>query len=155
MAEMENNMKKISVFLILGMMFNISCYADSIDRVTQNIGDGSVTVSGKYDDVKVSRPDFVLRIDNTDDNPVAVLQYEKKVSDGIFEFRVPLSGESGRYTVTVNSNVFDNALTTEFDYYSFEDIENILNKVNSAQNTEEIKICIEDSIDVFNIDANY
>ena len=154
MAEMEDNMKKISVFLVLGMMLNIPCYADSIDKVTQNIADGTVSVTGKYDDIKILRPDFVLRIDDENDNPVAVWQYEKKFSDGIFEFNLPLSGESGRYTVTVNSNVFDNALTTEFDYYSFEDIENILNKVNSAQNTEEITICIEDSIDVFNIDKN-
>ena len=154
MAEMESNMKKISVFLVLGMMINISCYADGLDKVTQNMTDGTVSVVGQYDDIKLSRPDFVLRIDDENGNPVAVWQYEKKVSDGIFEFNVPVSGESGRYTVTVNSNVFDDALTTEFDYYSTEDIENILNRVNSTKNAEEMRTCIEDCIDIFGIDKN-
>ena len=71
-------------------------------------------------------------------------QYEKKFSDGIFEFNLPLSGESGRYTVTVNSNVFDNALTTEFDYYSFEDIENIFKAMSKCDNS--ILKCIDNMV---------
>lgn len=144
-------MKKIVAVVLTGSVFTATCFADSIDIVEQNKINGMVTVSGTYDKTEIFRPKFVLKITDAGNNIVAFTQNDNNSEDNKFIFEVPVDGISGEYTVTVNSNAFENELVKTFNFVSDEDIKNALDEINGSKTSDELKTAIEKNAEILSL----
>lgn len=126
-------MKKTAIFLIVAALMSQTCYADSIDIVEYDRLSQKVKVTGSYSNVDIFKPMFVMKINDGNNKLNLMTQCDKVESEGKFSFEIPLDGETGEYTIVVNSNAFDNALTKRFDYYSSEDIQKVIDKIDSDE----------------------
>lgn len=126
-------MKKTAIFLIAAALMSQICYADSIDSVEYDRLSQRVKVTGSYSNVDIFRPMFVMKINDWDNNLNLMTQCDKVETEGKFSFEILVEGETGEYTIVVNSNVFENALTKKFDYYSSGDIQKVIDKIDSDE----------------------
>lgn len=132
-------MKKLSVVLITSLFLSSICYADSIDRIEYDRVTNKVRVEGRYDRTDIFRPIFVMKVEDEKKTLNLMMQKEYAEEQGKFYFEIPMDGESGEYTITVNSNVFENALTEKFDFYSGKDLLATIERINNTTSFEEFK----------------
>lgn len=128
-------MKRTAIFLVAAAMLSQVCYADSIDSVEYDRASQKIKVCGSYDDVNMFRPMFVMKVNDGDGALKLMTQYENAEVEGKFSFEIPVTGETGEYTVTVNSNAFAKALSTKFNYYSAAELAGIIAELNDNKIT--------------------
>ena len=64
-----------------------------------------------------------------------------------------MSGTSGEYIVTVNSNAFEKELSGAFDYFSESDIQKAIDEINSANSYEEFGEKLNSNAKIFGLDT--
>lgn len=128
-------MKRTAIFLVAAAMLSQVCYADSIDSVEYDRASQTIKVCGSYDDVNMFRPMFVMKVNDGNGALNLMTQYENAEVEGKFSFEIPVTGETGEYTVTVNSNAFAKALGTKFNYYSAAELAGIIAELNDKKIT--------------------
>lgn len=146
-------MKKTAIFLIAAALFTQTCYADSIDSVKYDRVSQKIKVTGSYDDINIFRPMFVMKVEDGEGKLNLMTQYENAETEGKFSFEMPVEGESGEYTVTVNSNALKKALSVDFDYYSSNDIAEIIKVLNKQTEEEEFKKKINENFSALGINS--
>ena len=124
--------KKIPLVLICAALPMATCYADSLDTVEYDSISKRVRIEGRYDKTDIFSPMIALKIENANKEIILMTQNDNIEKSGTFLFDVPVSGASGEYTVTLNSNAFEKELLGVFDYYSESDIQKALDEINSA-----------------------
>lgn len=145
--------KKIPLVLICAALPIATCYADGLDTVEYDRISKRVRIEGNYDKTDIFRPMIVLKIENADKEIVLMTQNDDIEKSGTFLFDVPVSGASGEYTVTVNSNAFEKELSGAFDYFSESDIQRAIDEINSANSYEEFGEKLNSNAKIFGLDT--
>ena len=145
--------KKIPLVLICAALPIATCYADGLDTVEYDRISKRVRIEGSYDKTDIFSPMIVLKIENADKEIVLMTQNEDIEKSGTFLFDVPVSGTSGEYIVTVNSNAFEKELSGAFDYFSESDIQKAIDEINSANSYEEFGEKLNSNAKIFGLDT--
>ncbi|MDY3928900.1 MAG: S-layer homology domain-containing protein [Clostridia bacterium] len=132
-------MKNLLVCIALTATLSLTCYADSITEVKQDRITGMITVTGKYDNAEIFKPEFAVKIFDEDNNIKAVEQNNKLNDNKSFSFEVEMDAKSGKYTVLVNSNAFSEYLTEDFYYVSSIEISEIIEKLNNTSDASSFR----------------
>lgn len=149
----QNIMKKIIICSLLAMLLSKTALAAEVETYV-NFDTREVSVTGQIEEAAFNR---MLSVEVKDDTMQYYVNTIGTEADGSYNltFRMPESAQTGNYQVSVEALGMSEPVQKDFYFAQKQDIDNILNLINSSTGASGLLTAIEANIDVLNIPIDW